>query len=220
MAYTPINWQTGDTITADKLNKMDNGWSVQSTQLFSETGTTVSGEYGNEGNLTYTEQVSYSTIIVVFNNTAYTCNRVLVNENTYGYGGVDEEWNYDFNTYPFALVFSKENGNIIATGTAGTYTVSVTAKPIETSDDFTNAVKKIVNPIPMRCISGVTTYDEMVAATDSGSLLYFYSGSQCHFIVSYLNSASPTAVNALPAGVSDIETYGFNDDMVFTIYQY
>ena len=28
MSYTPINWQTGEIITADKLNKMDNGWRV------------------------------------------------------------------------------------------------------------------------------------------------------------------------------------------------
>ena len=25
MAYTPTNWQTGDTITAEKLNKLENG---------------------------------------------------------------------------------------------------------------------------------------------------------------------------------------------------
>ena len=42
MSYTPINWQTGDIITAEKMNKMDNGWSVESSsqQLFSETVTT------------------------------------------------------------------------------------------------------------------------------------------------------------------------------------
>lgn len=184
MSYTPIGWQTGDTITAEKLNKMDNGWSVQNTQLFSETVTTESSEYGNEGNLAYTEQVSYSTISVVFNNTAYTCNRVLVDENSYGYGGVDGGWSYDFSVYPFALVFTEADGNIIATETAGTYTISVESNTLQISSDFNNAVNKCVDTsrMPLFCISGVTAYDDMAGSYDQGIMMYFHADSKCFYI--------------------------------------
>ena len=172
MSYTPIGWQTGDTITAEKLNKMDPGWGASSTQLFSETVTIVSGEYGNEGSLTYTEQVSYSTITVVFNNTAYTCNRVLVDGNNYGYGGVDGEWSYDFSVYPFALVFSKADGNIIATETTGTHTVSVSASSVETSQNFAAAVGKVTpNPL-FHVIPGETTWQVVYNAVSAGKLAY------------------------------------------------
>ena len=33
MSYTPTNWQTGDTITAEKLNKMESGISANDTAL-------------------------------------------------------------------------------------------------------------------------------------------------------------------------------------------
>lgn len=41
MIYTPINWQNGDTITAEKMNKMDNGWGIGEVELFSETVTLI-----------------------------------------------------------------------------------------------------------------------------------------------------------------------------------
>lgn len=40
MSYTPINWQTGDTITAEKLNKMDNGWLVFVVNLITDESST------------------------------------------------------------------------------------------------------------------------------------------------------------------------------------
>ena len=113
MAYTPINWQTGDTITADKLNRCDNGWRVESTQLFSETVTTEAGEYGNEGMLTYSSQVSSPTITVTFDGTNYQCSVVKMGEG-YGYGGVSSGWEYDFTTYPFAFVFSNGDSSMLS----------------------------------------------------------------------------------------------------------
>lgn len=223
MSYTPINWQAGDTITAEKLNKMDPGLGTSAAQLFSETVTTESSEYGNEVILAYSEFIEAPSILVSFDGTDYECERIATEgDGVYCYGGFSSE-GPDFTDYPF-LILSNDfhNTNIVYTDTAGTHTVSVTANTIETSDDFTNAVKKIVNPMmsmmPMLCINGVTTYDEMVAARDSGSLLYFYRNSVCHFITYFYEQVSPTAVDALPAGSSESETFGFNDDMIFTIY--
>ena len=75
MAYTPINWQTGDTITAAKLNRCDNGWGYESTEILSETVTTAdtySGGYG-VGELAYSQFINSPTIVVTFDGTDYTC---------------------------------------------------------------------------------------------------------------------------------------------------
>ena len=164
MSYTPINWQTGDTITAEKLNKMDNGWSVSSTQLFSETVTTVSGEYGNEGELSYSGQVNAAEIVVTFSGTDYTCPVVTMNSGT-GYGGVDSEWNYDFTDFPFALVFSP-GGNFLATETAGTYAISVNTKSIELSSDFQEAVSSASGVFI--AVENITTWQEIYDALADG----------------------------------------------------
>ena len=89
MAYTPINWQTGDTITAEKMNKMDNGWGVQNTQLFSESVTTTAQGGMNGGVLSYSTLIDSASIVVSFNGTDYTCSRIEV-FGQYFYGGFSE----------------------------------------------------------------------------------------------------------------------------------
>lgn len=90
MSYTPINWQTGDTITAEKLNKMDNGWSVESTQPFSETVTTErESQYAPyaTGVFAHSQLINSGTITVTFNSVSYICNRIDYAGYIY-YGGV------------------------------------------------------------------------------------------------------------------------------------
>lgn len=130
MAYTPINWQTGQTITAEKLNKMDNGWGVDSTQLFSETVTTVDDEGDIFATLQYAEYINYDTITVVFNGQGYECANIGVDGTSY-YGGLSE--------YPFGLQSDPAGVNTILTETAGTYTVAASVKSVETSIDFGKA---------------------------------------------------------------------------------
>lgn len=161
MAYTPINWQTGDTITADKLNRCDNGWGYESTQLFSETVTTSQAPFGVEGSLSYSGQVTSPSITVTFEGTDYQCSAVQIAEaEGYGYGGVTSEWEYDFTTYPFALVFSPSEGNVLTTQTAGTYTVAVSGQSIAISDNFNAAVNECVDTssMPLRCVSGMARW--------------------------------------------------------------
>ena len=44
MSYTPTNWQTGDVITAEKLNKLENGVSSASgEEIFTVTFTEIEG---------------------------------------------------------------------------------------------------------------------------------------------------------------------------------
>ena len=214
MAYTPINWQTGDTITAEKLNRCDNGWGVESTQLFSETVTTSQAQFGVEGSLSYSGQVTSPSITVTFGGTDYQCSAVqITTADGYGYGGVTSEWEYDFTTYPFALVFSPSEGNVLATQTAGTYAVAVSGQGIVVSDSFSTAVNECVDTssMPLRCVSGETTYDEMQAAiVDEGRMLYFTDGLYCYYITAFASNV----IHYFPE--SSVMTVTFVDD-VFTV---
>ena len=214
MAYTPINWQTGDTITADRLNKMDNGWGFESTELFSETVTTSQAAFGIEGALSYSGQVTDPSIAVTFDGAKYTCSAVqITTADGYGYGGVTSEWEYDFTTYPFAIVFSPSEGNVLATQTTGTYAVAVNGQALVVSESFSTAVNKCVDTssMPFRCVSGETTYDEMQAAIlNEGRMLYFTNGSYCYYITDFASNA----INYYPE--SSHMTVSFVDD-VFTV---
>lgn len=223
MAYTPINWQTGDTITAEKMNKMDNGWSVSSggsAVLFSETVVTEDDEGAYTGNLTYAEPVPDGTLSVTFDGDDYTC------ECSYSeFGSVSGS----FEDYPFYVFYVNSLGTLIQTATGGTHTISVTAEggtTIETSEQFSLAVNNCIGTSPFLCVAEETTFDEMNTARSEGRLLYFYnhSGGVMHIIVSFANEESPTAVMALPEGVENVETYGFQDDgdgnLIFSISYY
>ena len=216
MSYTPINWQNGDTITAEKMNKMDNGWSVEPSQLFSETVTTSAGEYGNEGALSYGSVVSAGEIVVTFGGTDYTCTAIDMTNGVYGYGGVDSNWNYDFTDFPFALVFSATDGNILATETAGTYSISATALTIETSTEFRDAVGSFVTS-PMMCVVGTTTYAEMNEARTANRLMFIYYGDLAYFVSAFSMSTGPEVVKTAPA-TGEGGNFGFNENFVLTFY--
>ena len=175
MAYTPINWQTGDTITADKLNRCDNGWGYESTQLFSETVTTEADGDVAFGELSYRGTSTPDHLTITFDGTAYQC--TFIDD---AYGNQDGTWA----DYPFSLSvdgFAHEWS--LVTPTAGTYTVSASMSEVVTSAGFDTAVKSVVDAdaIPLKCVSGTTTRAEMVAAESAGRLMYFTSGG--YFII-------------------------------------
>ena len=218
MTYTPINWQTGDTITAEKMNKMDNGWAVESSSqtLFSETVTTeIDPEYPDDpafGELSYSTQLTANTVVVTFGGTDYTCQRMDGDPGTYAYGGwVDD--GFDFSTVPFCIL-SEDGYNTVATETGGTYTISVveSAQTIETSADFRAAVGSFVNTdmMPLLCVNGVTTYAEM---GQSNSLLYFrpYQNNNSTLIITGFNSSN---VYFMPENPNISATF---TDGVFTV---
>lgn len=178
MSYTPINWQTGQTITAEKLNKMDNGWGVQNTQLFSETVTTVEEEMGNSAELTYSTQIIADSITVVFNGTSYTCPKIEAFDSIF-YGGFSES-GPNFSVYPFAIQSSQNAGNVLYTETAGTYAVSAYSVGVEVSANFETAVNKSVSPSAIKCIPDVTSIHDVAEK----ALPFFYEqdGITLHII--------------------------------------
>lgn len=224
MTYTPINWQTGDTITAEKMNKMDNGWVVESSsqQLFTETvTTTVDPDYPDEpawGALEYSTMISADTLTVTFDGTNYTCPRIdLGNDFVYGGWGNDAP---DFTDYPFAIYSGEFMGSIdnsVTTASGGTHTVVVssTSSSIETSPAFETAVNSVVNTstMPMECVSGTTTTAEMVAAYGAGRILFF-KPREGVMQIRYITNFTTSEVAFIPSDPN--ETATFEND-VFTV---
>lgn len=177
MAYTPINWQTGDTITAAGLNKMDNGWGVESSLLCEETITTEPDlDYPDDpawGAFTYSTQITADSITVTFDGTDYVCPKIDADGDIF-YGGFDD--GFDFTNYPFAIgSYGGLDGNMLATASGGTHTVKIVVPSIEASDNFSTAVNTCVDTsmMPLLCISGVTTVSELVEATGK-RIKYFF----------------------------------------------
>lgn len=181
MAYTPINWQTGDTITAEKMNKMDNGWSVDSSQLFSETVT-----MGDSGGLAWSElvystQITAETINITFDGTEYNDVPAIVETAPFGtvytYGATwsDALGSYDFSVYPFSIE-STSNGNSLYTQTSGTHTIAVAGAAIVVGDNFSTAVGISAEPLlatlptPYAVTIGTTTLKEVFDALASGKI--------------------------------------------------
>lgn len=172
MAYTPINWQTGDTITADKLNRCDNGWGVDSTQLLSETVTTVDDGGVNYGSLAYASVIDAATITVTFDGTAYQCTLI---DGAYGAQWSDTLQGYDFSTYPFNIASwsdpSGAVGNDLYTETAGSHTIAVSVEAIEASVDFAKAVSATIGGAFYPLVIGTTTWSQVVDAMAAGKLV-------------------------------------------------
>ena len=158
MSYTPTEWKCGDTITAEKLNKLENGLaeccgggdvgyscSEGWVTLTDESVTTAIEGINPEaiGELTYSEPITADTIKVIFNGTEYTCDKQIHEElgNVYFYYGtnviVPIGGTIDWTQYPFAIVVTEARNNL-STETAGTYQVKIEAyeKTVETSECF------------------------------------------------------------------------------------
>ncbi len=161
MAYTPINWQTGDTITAEKLNRCDNGWSVTSSAstLFNDSVTTYQDGSDNAAELNI--GISAETITVTYDGVAYSCT------NDGGMYGAPYE---DYSTYPFTLY----NDGFMLCETAGTHTVKVEAvtTTAEASDSFAVAVATFV-PL-LKIVQNHTTWQQVYDAMAAGKIAYYF----------------------------------------------
>lgn len=188
MAYTPINWQTGDTITAEKMNKMDNGWGVQNTQLFSESVTTVAGQPAPSCTLAYVGFLTATEATVSFDSTDYTV-QMIESDGAHIYGEIGAQAP-DFTNYPFFVVSLPNGNNTLYTETAGTHSINVNASSLEVSANFSDAVNSCVNS-PMLCVSGTTTLAEMSEASSLGRLMYFKpygdEGTETFIITAFTN---------------------------------
>lgn len=154
MPYEKHTWQTGETITAEKLNNIEDGvensdkgydYSLTKTNLFSET---INSTYNNGyyvATFSYSQIFDNDELIVVFDDVEYFCNKNVV----YGqsiYGGFNES-GPTFTDFPFVINSSQSSGNTILTSTGGTHTVIVQVpnETINTTNGFEKAVNSIIN---------------------------------------------------------------------------
>lgn len=175
MAYTPINWQNGDTITAEKMNKMDNGWGAVDAQLFSGSITMIDSDGFHYAELPYSGFIDADSLTVTFDGTEYVCPKTSQSEfNSYGASG-------DYSVYPFGIS-SDTGGNYINTQTGGTHSVTVVATNTEVGDEFKTAVAK-ADP-SFQIVLGQTTWEEAHNALNNGRDVYvlYDNGDKASFL--------------------------------------
>lgn len=165
--YTKQVWQCGDTITADKMNHIEegienaqNGYECEEnyTLLLEETATTAEQAGGCGATLTYSKLITADAIKVTFDGVEYECNVHIMDGlagKMYGYGGVGEGAS-DFSEYPFAILSARDMevttqaNNGLFTPSAGTHTIKIeTLEPIATTTPCFNAAVKSATPGPL-----------------------------------------------------------------------
>lgn len=218
MAYTPVNWQTGDTITAERLNRMDRGWSVETTELFSETVTTAdNGGDFYSAPLAYSQLIDADTITVTFDGTEYECPSIGEGEYGASYNGRV----FDFSEFPFKL-YTYDGGAELVTQTAGEHTVAAAAQTLQTSADFAAAVNMVASSIdastlPLRCVEGVTTYNEATSAMESGRLVYFTANDETYEVVPkcFMVNTVGTTCTIVPTSTKIAAKFGADDGLFY-----
>jgi hypothetical protein len=171
MAYTPINWQTGDTITAEKLNRCDNGWGASTTtnELYSGSMTvSAGGDGGAVIQAAIAEQLSNaSQAVITIDGTSYTCDGF----DDGGFWTFGAPYN-DYSEYPFSVYvdglmtyFTNQNG--------GTYSIKITLSnvTIDISPDFAEAVSAVIGGAFYSFVIGTTTWSQVVDAMAAGKLV-------------------------------------------------
>lgn len=197
---------TEDFRTAvESIDTVNNGWSIENTQLFSETVTTASGDFGYQATLAYATELTASTLIITFDGTEYTCAQQSIGSIVL-YGAADPS---DFSEYPFTVLCQGTTNSVI-TEAAGTYTISATTDGVTTTADFQAAVNSVVGTVtPMECVSGTTTQNQIDAAIAAGRLMYFIYDRRCYCIIvsydirgiSYISDGSVTVTATIVDGV-------------------
>ena len=156
MAYTKTDWACGDKITAEKLNRMEQGivdaqngyecvegWAT----LTEETVTTTydSGMQANTGTLAYSQYIDVDKLKITFNGTEYELERT---------DGGPFIINYSSEDAPCSVETKDIIGTItnilIVPSEAGTYTVKIEVheEPINTTECFEKAVNKVLPSMP------------------------------------------------------------------------
>lgn len=141
MPYVKQTWNTGDIITAEKLNHIEDGLeellNPQKTILLEETTFTARKRVDFfVADIPYLE-MSHRNVVVVYDGAEYSCTREFDEEEGYYYGApfdYDSEL-YDFSEYPFSILTYSESDTGITVAEEGEHTVEVYT--YESSDEPT-----------------------------------------------------------------------------------
>lgn len=158
MSYEKQTWQTGDVITAVKLNHMEDGIAnpgytveTQAVEVVPEqTVETVKGSGSLPpyaiGHFVLAEGITSlddvpDTLTITFNGTEYVCSNHSANTQYKAYGAntdVGRDETIDWSVYPFEALITSDMGGQLNTESAGTYTIKMEdiKKVANVSEDF------------------------------------------------------------------------------------
>ena len=156
MSYEKQTWETGEVITAEKLNHIEDGIAEGGggnagyecievlTEVFNSELTTASAGSFFLATFAPSQPLEGDSITVTLNDTDYTLPKVEL-----GYGAFDSNHNPIFVNYPCAIGILNEQ-HYFFIPSAGTYSVKISAltKSVETSECFEKAVKSVSGGAP------------------------------------------------------------------------
>lgn len=151
MAYEKHTWSCGETVTADLLNRMEegaedaqNGYECTEERItvFEGNVTTEEDEGDYIGAFETTSPLDGDSIIVIFNNTEYELPKSRLSR--YGEWG---SYSPDFTNFPCAVEVINNTLARLWTESAASYSVTVknVNTVIRTSECFDNAVKELAS---------------------------------------------------------------------------
>ena len=153
MSYEKHTWQTGETITAEKLNNLENEANDRGYQYSYDLQTIVNQtiEVGSTpysyyyGSINYSKLIDTPTIIVILGGQEYELSKYIVNGINY-YGGESKD---DFSQNGFVIESSESDGNFyntLYTQNEGTYNIIIKKNDISITNinsDFSKAVEQV-----------------------------------------------------------------------------
>lgn len=193
--YEANTWNTGDIITADLLNHLEEGNSFLN-QMFVN-----SWEKLYEGILTPSD-FEIGTNIAFINDVAFNINSegvycvsinkqpyiIRVNNNEFYLGArYDAESGFDFSEYPFSI----DEGALILPEAPSSDIAVTLHKAVTAPVGFLNtAIQETVKAyIPLQIVSGVTTLEETQAAYTNKRPMYFMGPDNIyHWVTKYTSS--------------------------------
>lgn len=203
MAYTPTEWKNGDVITAEKLNKLEEGVQEANGEKFVTVfdGSITTASSGNlaMGSFIPTTSIEGDSVLVTFENVTYELPKVVLSFGT-GYGEFDNSNNPILTNYPCAIGISSGTYYFF-TLEANTYEVEI--KILQNSQNSPNSsifmvtfsgdgnnvvVDKTFEEIKQAYLSGLLIVFRRLITSDYGSTFdnYYYGIANA-----YLTNGSP-----------------------------
>lgn len=185
MSYEKQTWTTGDTITAEKLNYMENGiedasgYECESSIVNETIATTDRGDGIFIGDFEFVGEINaLNELEVVFDGTEYT----LPYDSTYHGYGESQYYNPSFTNYPLLISATNDNKTNwkLYTSTGGTHTIVLpTVSKIEIiniTPDFKTVVNHVIEE--QSIVESFEVYSsggQLGSTMDLSELLAYYS---------------------------------------------
>ena len=236
MSYEKQTWTTGDTITAEKLNHMENGikeapgYTITNnkTTIFEGELTTASMGSFSGVNIALSQPIIGDYIIVTVNEIVYQLSKTVLSFGI-GYGEFDNNGSPIFINYPCAFGINGNNCYFF-TSNDDTYEVKIEiiSNVIEPSEFFGKAVQTVLpnNELIVHCqLSGMEyitdkTYEEIYSAITNGKKVIVYKNLiPYHFSGIHYNESTGDALH-FSCISGDIDSYGNIDRVRIDVLYY